>query len=151
MQTIEFNDLYQNKKQHIKVSSKCTLSPNKNCGQEPENRGNWHIKYSSACLEQDPMLSIPIFMRNPPYALCISVLRKLLLDLTWSDAVGFGDKTIFTHYQISLTHWGRGKMTAILQTTLSRDFLEWNIWIMIQISMKFVSRIQSTILQHCFR
>ena len=36
-----------------------------------------------------------------------------------------------------LTHWGRGKMAAIFQTTISDVFLNENVWILIKISLKF--------------
>ena len=41
----------------------------------------------------------------------------------------------------NLTHWGRDKMAAISQTTLSNDFFRMkNVWIFIKISMKFVPK-----------
>ena len=46
----------------------------------------------------------------------------------------------FAHNQY-LTHWGRDKMAAISQTTLSNAF-SWikNVWISIEISLKFVRK-----------
>ena len=40
----------------------------------------------------------------------------------------------------NLTHWGRDKMAAFFQMKFQMDFLEWNIWILINISPKFVPR-----------
>ena len=43
--------------------------------------------------------------------------------------------------RVQLTHWGRDKMDAILQTTSSSAFFfNENVWIQIQISMKFVPK-----------
>ena len=41
-----------------------------------------------------------------------------------------------------LTHWGRDKMDAILQTTLSNGFFNENAWISLKISLKFVPKVQ---------
>ena len=37
-----------------------------------------------------------------------------------------------------LIHWGRDKMAAILQTTVSNAFLEWKCMNLIKVSLKFV-------------
>ena len=54
---------------------------------------------------------------------------------------------------ISLTHWGRNKMTAIFRTTFFKFiFLNENVWIVIKISLKiFFLRVQLTMNQHWFR
>ena len=39
-----------------------------------------------------------------------------------------------------LTNWGRDKMAAIFQTTLLNGFFYENVWISINISLKFVPR-----------
>ena len=38
----------------------------------------------------------------------------------------------------SPTHWGQDKMTVISQMIFWMHFLEWNVWISIKISLKFV-------------
>ena len=51
-----------------------------------------------------------------------------------------------------LTHWGRDKMAAILQTIFKFIFLCENWCILIIISLEFLfSRVQITIIQHWFR
>ena len=44
--------------------------------------------------------------------------------------------SFMAHWGDRLTHWGRGKMDTILQTTHSNFF---NVWFSIKISLKFIS------------
>ena len=43
------------------------------------------------------------------------------------------------------THWGRGKWSPFSRRHFEMNFLEWNVWIWMQMSLKFVPRVQLTI------
>ena len=63
-------------------------------------------------------------------------------------------KIIIFKFKFHLTLWGRGKMAAVTQTTLSkRIFLNENVWISNKISLNFVQipRVRLTIFHHWFR
>ena len=52
----------------------------------------------------------------------------------------YRDTATWEYEKLELTHWGRDKMDAISQTTLSNafSFMNENVWILIKISLKFV-------------
>ena len=69
------------------------------------------------------------------------VVNTVAADDVWASAgavmTKFGPR-IYETVTRKLTHWGRGKIAAVSQTSFSNVFLPWKAWISIEVSQKFI-------------
>ena len=78
--------------------------------------------------------------------LCESTHRLYL----WKVNIGSGNALV--HVQVSwchmtpLTHWGRGKMNPISQTSFKCIYLNENLWISLKVSLNFAPKIRINII-----
>ena len=82
---------------------------------------------------------------------CFQTLNNESL-LIWSMAWNPSTKPTMTKTFGTTTHWGRDKMAAIFQTTLSNAFAWMKMYILrLRFHWSLFTRVQLTSIQHCFR